>query len=441
MRKHLALTLFILLITAPAFAAAGPDLVTVADKSDGDTLSGAEFTQILDSVKSGTRSAKVQSILINGVQAFLASGLEGAAAGDLATIPTAKIQDGAIAITTIASTGVSYLHYYSIAGTDSEAVPTVIRPNDYSSAGVWKLSKWHVSMLPATITGVSFDLGTPSVGAGEVVTVDANGVAQMSGIVWPTGLDATELGYVNGVTSAIQTQLDAKVAKATYDAHSILYATTDDTPAALTIAEQRVVGRVTSGNIAALTLGNAAGNVAQWPAEPAAHTLFGFDNTGNIYRPITIGAGLSYDQASNTISAPGLTDLDDLPGDTVDDNKIDGDLVAISGLAITSSGLTAGSVYYQASGGLTAARANSATTMPGVCIAKNTTQCVFSGVYQYGSSQGWTAGALIYVSGASAGALVTTAPSTSGYQVQRVGVALAADTILIMPSLDVGTVQ
>ena len=38
-----------------------------------------------------------------------------------------------------------------------------------------------------------------------------------------------------------------------YGAQSILAATTAKTPAALTIGEQRVVGRVTSGNVAALT--------------------------------------------------------------------------------------------------------------------------------------------------------------------------------------------
>jgi hypothetical protein len=45
----------------------------------------------------------------------------------------------------------------------------------------------------------------------------------------------------------------AYVEKATFDAHTILYATTDNTPAALTVAEQRIVGRKTGGNIAALT--------------------------------------------------------------------------------------------------------------------------------------------------------------------------------------------
>jgi hypothetical protein len=45
----------------------------------------------------------------------------------------------------------------------------------------------------------------------------------------------------------------AYVEKATYDANSILAANTDNTPAAVTVAEQRIVGRKTGGNITALT--------------------------------------------------------------------------------------------------------------------------------------------------------------------------------------------
>ena len=44
------------------------------------------------------------------------------------------------------------------------------------------------------------------------------------------------------------------VANSLFDAHTVLYATTDDTPAALTVGEQTVVGRITGGNIAALTV-------------------------------------------------------------------------------------------------------------------------------------------------------------------------------------------
>jgi len=163
---------------------------------------------------------------------------------------------------------------------------------------------------------------------GDVDVIDAT--------VWATKQDASTAATDTEVSTAVSDHAaladphTGYLLESLFNAHTVVYATTDNTPAALTVDEQRVVGRATGGNISALTLGNAATNVAQWPADPAAHTLFGFDNTGNIYRPITIGTGLSYDQASNTITATGsaLSDLDDLPGDSVDDNLIDAALLA-----------------------------------------------------------------------------------------------------------------
>ena len=46
---------------------------------------------------------------------------------------------------------------------------------------------------------------------------------------------------------------DDIVTKALFDANTILAADTDDTPAALTVAEQTLVGRITSGNITDLS--------------------------------------------------------------------------------------------------------------------------------------------------------------------------------------------
>ena len=51
----------------------------------------------------------------------------------------------------------------------------------------------------------------------------------------------------------VNTLLDGYVTEALFDANSILVADEDDTPLALTIAEQRILGRVTGGDIAALT--------------------------------------------------------------------------------------------------------------------------------------------------------------------------------------------
>lgn len=114
---------------------------------------------------------------------------------------------------------------------------------------------------------------------------------------------------------------------------------------------------------------------------------------------------------------------------------------ASSGFSIPGTSLTAGSIYYQASGGLTVAKADVSTTVPAVCLAVSTTQCLTYGVFRFSATQSWTAGQLLYVSDATGGAILNSAPTTSGHFVQRIGVALAADTIQFMPSIDVGGIQ
>jgi hypothetical protein len=52
---------------------------------------------------------------------------------------------------------------------------------------------------------------------------------------------------------AVKTYADTMVTKATYNANTILKADADDTPEALTVGEQTLVGRITGGEIAALT--------------------------------------------------------------------------------------------------------------------------------------------------------------------------------------------
>ena len=109
-----------------------------------------------------------------------------------------------------------------------------------------------------------------------------------------------------------------------------------------------------------------------------------------------------------------------------------------SGLRLTGTAVTQGSVYYQGASGLALAKADAAVTTPAICVADTTATCIYSGVYKFGTTQSWTVGGVLYLSDSSAGALTQTAPTTSGHFVQRVGVALAADTMLVMPSLDVG---
>ncbi len=53
--------------------------------------------------------------------------------------------------------------------------------------------------------------------------------------------------------SQLYTEMGTATAASLYNAHTILAATADDTPAALTVDEDRLVGRIAGGNIASLT--------------------------------------------------------------------------------------------------------------------------------------------------------------------------------------------
>lgn len=78
---------------------------------------------------------------------------------------------------------------------------------------------------------------------------------------WSTGVisaSAVKILYesnadTNAFTDADEAIVDDAVIQADFDANTILAANSDNTPLPLTIAEQRIVGRITSGNIIGLT--------------------------------------------------------------------------------------------------------------------------------------------------------------------------------------------
>ena len=86
------------------------------------------------------------------------------------------------------------------------------------------------------------------------------------GCAWGARAIPNPIGYgetpasstkMNANFSYLCTELDnletAAVLDALFNANTVIYATSDNTPAALTVAEDTVVGRVSGGNIAALT--------------------------------------------------------------------------------------------------------------------------------------------------------------------------------------------
>lgn len=98
-------------------------------------------------------------------------------------------------------------------------------------------------------------IASEQISAGDVLYVAAGGKVATTGtyIVGNAITDAAADGDIVEVADAVTGSVSAGMAATLFDAHTILYATTDNTPAALTIAASRIVGRKASGNISALT--------------------------------------------------------------------------------------------------------------------------------------------------------------------------------------------
>lgn len=123
--------------------------------------------------------------------------------------------------------------------------------------------------LTGNVTGnVSGTSGSTTGNAATVTVADAAddtttwlllGTSQTGSLSPATDASATYNASTGALTATsfvgnLTGTASGNVPNSTYDAHTILYATTDNTPVALTVGEQTVVGRVTSGNIAALSI-------------------------------------------------------------------------------------------------------------------------------------------------------------------------------------------
>jgi hypothetical protein len=93
-------------------------------------------------------------------------------------------------------------------------------------------------------------LGRFSAGSGDVEEI----ACTSAGRALIDDADAAAQRTTLGLGSMATETATNYVAKATYNAYTVLYADTDDTPAALTVAASTVVGRGSTGGIAALTV-------------------------------------------------------------------------------------------------------------------------------------------------------------------------------------------
>jgi hypothetical protein len=195
----------------------------------------------------------------------------------------------------------------------------------------------------------------------------------------------------------------ADVVKSDFNANTILAATSDDTPAALEVTEQTVVGRITSGNIAALS-------VAQLQTLALSAAL-----PENVV--ILLDAALSADEKHSGIAETG----------------------------IAGATLAYGQVCYLAAGDQRweLAKADAAATCSGklgICIQAaasdgDPTTMLLWGKVREDTAYAWTINAPVFVSAATAGAMTNTAPTgTTNFVVRIVGYGgITADELMFMP--------
>lgn len=145
------------------------------------------------------------------------TGLSSVASGD-------KLYIVDVSDTTDSSAGTSkHITQANLLGTTLSSLGTSLTATatelNYSS-GVTSAIQTQLNTKQATITG----------GASTIATSDLTGsralVSNVSGKVAVATTTSTEIGYVNGVTSAIQTQLDAKQLRSTLTTKGDLYAAT-----------------------------------------------------------------------------------------------------------------------------------------------------------------------------------------------------------------------
>jgi hypothetical protein len=133
-----------------------------------------------------------------------------------------------------------------------------------------------------------------------------------------TDVDDTEIGYLNGVTSAIQTQLDGKVDESLFDAKGdILVASADNTPAKLGVG--------TNGYI--LTANSGATNGIEWAAAPISLP----SQTGNSGKYLTTDGSTASWGVVSSYSAPTIGSTSIASGATV---------TTIAGLTLSNATLS-----------------------------------------------------------------------------------------------------
>jgi hypothetical protein len=165
-------------------------------------------------------------------------------------------------VTDVSDTEIGYLNGVTSAiQTQLDDKSTASKTETFTNKSISLGSNTVTSTLAQLNTAVS-DADVASLAGTETLTNKTLTSPKINEDVAVTAT-ATELNYVDGVTSAIQTQLDGKVDESLFDAKGdLLVASADNTPTKLTVG--------TNGYI--LTANTSAANGIEWAAAPAGYS-------------------------------------------------------------------------------------------------------------------------------------------------------------------------
>ena len=403
-------------------AAAIPDFTTAvqavtidASKIDGGTVSSAEFAT-LDGITTGV---SIQS-QIDGKQASITGAASSITSTDL-TVSRALVSDSSGKVSA-SSTTASELGFVS---------------------GVTSAIQTQINGKQATVTGAASSITTSNLTASRALASDSSGKVAVSSTT------ASELDFVSGVTSGIQSQLDGKQATITGAATTI---TSSNLTASRAVVSDSS-GKVAISATTATEIGYLSGvtSSVQTQFSNKANLSGGNTFTGKqVMTPSATDPGLNLGSVATDPSAPANGDVwyNSTSGDvkirqggvTVVERNIIGKQVLTSGTTYTP---TAGAKYVDAilvgggggGGGVTGANASVGAGGGGGSGAVLTVFTALTGAATYtiaigalgagGSGTTPTAGTAGTATTLTIGATTYTAPGGSGGTQQTAGTAAA----------------
>jgi len=220
---------------------------------DGSTI-WSELSYIVDDASLGT-----------SLDAYIAESQKSAISG-VAELDASK---NILAPASIIFEGTANDHETTLSVTDPTADRTITFPDvtgtvittgnlsDITNIGVFSST---ITMEGSTANDFELTLSAGDPTADRTITFpDETGTVQLR----VTDVSDTEIGYLNGVTSSIQTQLDARVEESLFDAKGdLLVGSADNTPAKLAVGADGYI----------LTANTSAANGIEWAAAPVGYS-------------------------------------------------------------------------------------------------------------------------------------------------------------------------